>query len=236
MTSFFYTRIHVYMLALKRDVYTPFRDQIYEKLRNKIILGDWEPGSILTEGELAKTFGVSRTPVREVIRQLESEGLIKVIPKKGILIPQIEEKDVEDIFELREIIYSYAVKKAIDNVTTRDITKLEQIVKAAEKFKRENETGKLVGLSQRFHECILGLAGNKRFLEVDKALRAHFTRYSAKLFDVEERKQIGWSGHREIVAALKKKDKKLACQKMKEHIEQGKKLLLNKRSPISKQG
>lgn len=113
--------------------------------------------------------------------------------------------------------------------------KLERIVKVAEKLNKKNETKKLVRLSQKFHEYILGLSGNKRFLEIDKGLRAHFTRYSTELFDVEERKQIGWSGHREIVAALKKRAKKLACQKMKEHIEKGRELLFNGKGPFFKQ-
>jgi len=221
------------MKSVNRNTYAPFRDQIYEKLRNKIIFRGWGSGTILSEGELAKSFGISRTPIREAIRRLESEGLIRVIPKKGILIPKIQKKDVEEIFELREIIYSYAIKKAVENVTPRDIGRLEKIVKRAEMYIKGNNNASLVHLSMQFHELILGLAGNKRFLEIDRILKAHIIRNSSELFDANERKRIGWEGHKEIVAAIKKRNKKLACEKMREHFEKGKELLLGKMNPVS---
>lgn len=220
------------MKVINKNLYTPFRDQVYDKLRNKIIFKGWKSGTILSEGELAKLFGISRTPIREAIRRLESEGLVKVIPKKGILIPGIEKKDVEEIFELREILHCYAIKKALKNITDKDIRQLEKIIDRAGKYIKRNNNKRLVELSIQFHNFILGLASNQRFIEVDHYLRTHMIRYSSELFGPKEGKYIGWEGHRQIIDALKKKDEVLACKSMRDHFKKGKELLLGRESSI----
>lgn len=212
---------------MNRRDYTPIRYNIYEKTREKIVYKVWEPGTILSEGELAKLFGTSRTPVREAIRQLETEGLVSVIPKKGILIPKIKEKDIEDISELLEIIHCRAITKAVDRVTPKDIKRLENIIQEAERYiDNKNKINRLTSLGMQFNELILKLAGNNRFIEVDKQIRAHLVRFTIELFDDRERRKTGWGLRKDILGALKKKDKKLAEEKMREFYRRGEKYLL----------
>ena len=100
--------------------HTPYRYQIYEKLREKIVYKGWKSGTMLSEGDLAKSFGTSRTPIREAVRQLEAEGLVKVIPKKGILISTINEKDIKEKFDNAGVNFSVCFDKA-NNFENSDI-------------------------------------------------------------------------------------------------------------------
>jgi len=207
--------------------HTPLRYRIHQKIRDKIIYKVWKSGTILSEGELAKSFNTSRTPVREAIRQLETEGLIRVIPKKGILIPEIEDKEIEDISELLEIIHCRAVEKAVEKVSPKDIERLEKIIAEADNYiGKKTKINKVIALGIQFSELILKCSGNKRFLEIDKQIRGHMIRFTSELCDDEDRSKIGWNTRKEIVAALKKKDKRLAGLKMRKHYQKGKKFLL----------
>ena len=98
-------------ISLKMDEYLPLRDVVFNTLRNAILTGELSPGERLMEIKLADKLGVSRTPIREALRRLEQEHLIEET-KKGILIIGITEKDLTDIFLIREI--PFVVQKVAD--------------------------------------------------------------------------------------------------------------------------
>lgn len=209
-------------VTLKKNSYFPFRNQIYEKLKAKILSNALAPGTIVTENELARMFGTSRTPIREAIRHLQSEGLIEVIPKRGMLISRINPDELEKINELREIIHCHAIAKGILNITQADLNRIEKILEKAEDLlKSKDNAAKLAPLSIQFHQCILKMAGNNLFLTVDQYIGTQIKRYMVDLFSFEEGARTSWRHHREIVEAIKQQDAKLACQKMQEHIRWG---------------
>lgn len=206
--------------------HTPYRYQIYKKLRQKIIYKGWKSGTVLSEGDLAKSFGTSRTPIREAIRQLETEGLVKVIPKKGILISTISEKDIKDISELLEIIECRAVEKIIDQGASKEIERLEDIINEVDKYNEKEKANELISLYIQFHETIIELSGNAKFVVINKQLRAHLIRFIAELHENKERRDMGWKSRKDILAAIKKGDKRLALNKLRAHYRRGEKYLL----------
>ncbi|SEM24110.1 DNA-binding transcriptional regulator, GntR family [Syntrophus gentianae] len=207
---------------LNKKSYVPYRDQIYEKLKAKILSNVLAPGTIVTENELAQMFGTSRTPIREAIRHLQSEGLIEVIPKKGMLISRMNPDEVAKINELREIIHCHAIAKGILNVTQADLNRIEKILnKAEDLLKGKDNAAKLAPLSIQFHQCILKMAGNDLFLAVDQYIGTQIKRYMVDLFSFEEGASTSWRHHREVAEAIKQQDARLACQKMQEHIRWG---------------
>jgi GntR family transcriptional regulator, rspAB operon transcriptional repressor len=201
--------------------YAPYKDQIYKRLKAKILLNELHPGSLLTENGLAQSFGTSRTPIREAIHQLQSEGLVEVIPKKGIFVTSMDPKDVEDINEIREVIHCHAIKKGIDRIRPSDIVRFKEMLEKAEGLIRDRKVSRLVILSMHFHRLILKLARNKRLIELDSVLRNYRVRYSVELYNMEEGMETAWRGHRQIVEALEKRDADLACRLMGEHIRWG---------------
>src|SRR5690625_5492443 len=103
----------------------------YEYIKNAIIVGDYEPGKRLIEEELAETLQVSRTPIREAIKQLKSEGLITPL-KRGVMVREFTKNDIRQIYDLRAILESYAANQAAYN---RNDTDLENLNKANERYK-----------------------------------------------------------------------------------------------------
>ncbi|MBN2705569.1 MAG: GntR family transcriptional regulator, partial [Deltaproteobacteria bacterium] len=102
------------------------REKIVEVLRDAIIRQKIRPGERITELEVAERFGISRTPIREAFRQLESEGFLTIIPRKGAVVADIEEKDIRDFYEIKGVLEGYAARQAVARMTEKEILRLEQ--------------------------------------------------------------------------------------------------------------
>src|SRR5476649_2040517 len=103
------------------------REKILENIRDAFISGTLKAGSRVSEPDLAERYGISRTPIREAFRQLESEGYLTVIPRKGALVASFSAKDVEEFYAIKSILEGYAARKACSRLSSREINKLEGI-------------------------------------------------------------------------------------------------------------
>ena len=111
---------------LNVNEYLPLRDVVFNTLRQAIITGEFAPGERLMEISLANRLGVSRTPVREALRQLELEGLVRIIPNRGAFVEGITKEDVKDIYEIRARLEGLCAKWAADRITKDQIAELEE--------------------------------------------------------------------------------------------------------------
>ena len=93
------------------------RGQVFDKIRSDILNGKYKRGEELVESSIGKELGISRTPVREAIRQLELEGLVQLVPNKGAFVTGISEKDVRDIYLIRARLEGLAARMAAKNIT-----------------------------------------------------------------------------------------------------------------------
>ena len=93
------------------------REKILENIRDSIVSGSLKAGSRVSEPELAERYGISRTPVREAFRQLETEGYLTVIPRRGAVVSQFTPKDVEEFYAIKSIMEGYAAHRACENFT-----------------------------------------------------------------------------------------------------------------------
>jgi DNA-binding GntR family transcriptional regulator len=103
------------------------REQIVSSLRESIIKGELYSGQKLTEPDLAEKLGISRTPIREAFRQLESEGFLTVIPRRGAVVSRITRKEIDDFYELKSLLEGYAARIAAEKITEKGIEKLRKI-------------------------------------------------------------------------------------------------------------
>jgi DNA-binding GntR family transcriptional regulator len=103
------------------------REKILETIRDAILKGTMKPGERVSEPDLAERFGISRTPIREAFRQLESEGYLVVIPRKGAVVASLSERDVEEFYAIKIILEGFAAKMASVNRTEKDFVRLEAI-------------------------------------------------------------------------------------------------------------
>jgi len=201
------------------------REKIVEVLREAIIRQKIRPGERITELEVAERFGISRTPIREAFRQLESEGFLTIMPRKGAVVSAIEEKDIRDFYEIKGILEGYAARQAVARMTEKDILRLEQFNKEIKLCAERQDVSGMTRAHNAFHELILEVCDNRKIKQVVGGLVRQFLRfrfYVASLVHVEEILRE----HTDIVAAIRSGDGERAEACMKLNAQLGLEVLL----------
>lgn len=197
------------------------RGKVFHTIRENILSGKYKEHEELKEMALAEELGVSRTPVREALRQLELEGLVTMVPNKGAYVQGISPKDVHDIYIIRSMLEGLCAKWATENITDQQIEELEEIILLSEfhlKKKGSEKAEQVSELDGHFHE-ILYQASNSRILE---HVLSDFHKYvkMARTISVGEkdRAEKSIAEHKHILEAIKKRDGELAEKLANEHI------------------
>ena len=194
------------------------RKQIFEKIRQDIIDGKYKKGDSLVEQKLAEEFGVSRTPVREAMRQLELDGLVESIPNRGVFVYGITNEDIEDIYQIRRRIEGLAAFWAVKRITEEEMKELQNIYDLMEFYTAKGNIDQVAELNTRFHEVIFKAAKSK-FLKktlINFQVYIQWARHTS--IKVEGRAQAALQEHKAIVEAFHKRDEKSAEVLIMEHI------------------
>ncbi|PNU20411.1 GntR family transcriptional regulator [Geothermobacter hydrogeniphilus] len=182
------------------------REKILETIRESILKGNLKPGEKVAEPELAERFGISRTPIREAFRQLESEGYLTVIPRKGAVVTELSERDVSEFYAIKSILEGYAARLAARNLSPRDIDKLEQINKRLEQLAEEGDVKSFYRVHNEFHDLFIKASGNEKLAELIEQVGMKFNRLRMASLSLPGRMEISVAEHRKIIAAFKEKD------------------------------
>ena len=153
-------------------------DQVFENLERDILSGKYERGEILTEMKLSESLGVSRTPIREAFRQLESEGLIEKIPNRGAFVVGLSNRDISDLFDLRLLFEVQAVEWAIQRMTDEEISSLREIIEFMEFYTVKNDIDKVLQFNSNFHNTIY-VGTQDRMLQKTLAAYQTYLKHSA---------------------------------------------------------
>lgn len=196
-------------------------EQAVAQLRRLILQGELEPGARLQEAELAAQPGVSRTPVREALRALSSEGLVDVLPNRGARVARWSVEDLEEIYELRSMLESHAAQRAAKRMSATQVDALTELCEQMEECARRGSRRGLLELSEldgRFHGLILEAADSCRLstmlasvVQVPLVMRT-FTRYSPEAL------ARSMNHHRELAAAIRSGVPEWAGSVMRSHI------------------
>lgn len=191
---------------------------IFEKIREDILVGEYISGEKIVEAKLAEEFGVSRTPVREALKQLELDGLVDNIPNRGVIVKGISKQDIDDIFAIRIAIEGIAAKWAIERMEESDLEKMKEIFELMEFYTFKKDVDKIAELNTKFHEIIYN-ATKSRYLEhvlTDFQFFMKTTRY--KSLSSPGRMESTLEEHREVLDAFMHKDIDRAVKAILEHI------------------
>lgn len=196
-------------------------DQVFEKLENDIILGVYPRGEILTELKLVEQLGVSRTPIREALRRLEQERLIRD-SGKGSVVLGITEDDLEDIMNIRHHIEALAAYYAAVNITEDSAKNLAHIMDLQDFYYAKWDVEHLRQADDAFHDAICSLS--KRTVIMDTLIPLHrkTRRYRRIAFSNKERAGVSLQEHRGIYEAIVAGDAELARARTAEHIDHAK--------------
>ena len=195
--------------------------KVFQKLREDILSGKYQEHTELRESTLGKELGVSRTPVREALRQLELEGLVTIVPNKGAYVTGISWKDIVDIYKIRSLLEGLCVKMAVEHITEEQLEELEEVILLSE-FQVQKTSGsntdQVVNLDGRFHK-ILYEAANSRILCHTLMDYHKYVQKARKLSIVsKDREKVSIKEHKQILLAIREKNADLAESLVKEHI------------------
>ena len=197
------------------------RGRVFRRLRNDILSGVYKEHDELRETTIGEELGVSRTPVREALRQLELEGLVTIVPNKGAYVTGISKKDVHDIYKIRSMLEGMCARWATRYITPEQIGELEEVILLSEfhlKRKNEEKAVQVSELDGKFHK-VLYEASNSRIRE---HVLSDFHKYvqMARTHSVESRERAEKSieEHRAILEAIKGKDEDQAERLANAHV------------------
>jgi len=191
--------------------------RVADKLRNLIISGQFKPGEKLTETELAKAMGVSRSPIRSAFHILELEGLVSLVPRRGAFVAEISLDEVKEIYEIKSMIEGYAANLAAQNITGREISKLKSVLnKAKICIEREDFEG-ILNTNYEFHAKIVESSKNKKLFSFYKSLILPIKKYQSYSLSPPWSPTISLKEHWKILDAISKKENVKAERSAREH-------------------
>ncbi|MDH4226305.1 MAG: GntR family transcriptional regulator [Deltaproteobacteria bacterium] len=182
------------------------RERIVEFVKDSIIKGKLHPGERVPEHSISESFGISRTPIREAFRQLESEGFITVVPRKGAVVSSISASDVKDFYAIKSLLEGYAAKKACLKLSEKDIKKLQDLNRQMVKCAEKNDVKGFFRLDNQFHEIFLRLCGNNKLCDMSHQVVRQFERLRVMALSLPGRMEASTKQHDAIIAAFEKKD------------------------------
>jgi len=195
--------------------------QAYNTLRAEIIEGVHPPGARVTEQEVAISAGVSRTPVREALRRLEAEGLLRFVPHQGAFVTSWSDQDAEDIFELRAMLESYTARLAANKATAEDVGHLRQLAENQCREAADRSPGyleRIADLNSRFHRRLEKTAASTRLQATLATLSsAPLVLQTFRDYDGDDLNRSAHH-HLEIVDAIEAHDGDWAASVMHSHI------------------
>ncbi|HEX2988523.1 MAG TPA: GntR family transcriptional regulator [Chloroflexota bacterium] len=199
-------------------------DRVYQVLRTQILSGKLAPGQRLSLDEFAQYFKVSITPVRDALRQLSSDGLVELQPRRGAFVTQPTWSHVEEVYQIREILECAAVEFVIrrGGEALREMEQLVEEIIGTTVGEVHSDYLAYIRLDQRFHQFLIDCVGNKKLSEIYAGLRSHTLVTLALYSSADQRATDTLSEHEAILDALRRGDVVAAQSALRTHLRNAK--------------
>lgn len=172
------------MTDIQLKVQKPLKDLVYLELKHKILTGEIVSQTRLMEIDLSEKMNVSRTPIREAIKRLADDGLVKVEPRRGAYVANISIKDMLDVFEVREDMEGFVAKLAAQRITDDERQKLRAIAREYEQaIEKADDKEVIIDLDEKFHNFIVMCSGNETLSELVKYVQELSLRFRYLYYD-----------------------------------------------------
>jgi DNA-binding GntR family transcriptional regulator len=218
--------------AIKQPL--PLAKMAYKALRDSILTRGLVPGEIYNEKMLAAELGISRTPVREALLELSSQGLVTFLPRKGIIVNRYTIKDVEDIFELRNVIEVACVVKVAKASPPLNLSQIDNAFREMKSANKNKDYLALLDADRTFHLKICELAENRRLLAIQENSRDMIHMMGIHALAMEDRSEEVITEHGEVLKAIKQGKPSTARKAMEYHLNRSKEAVLERHNVIGK--
>lgn len=194
------------------------RGKVFNQLQNEILNGKYQVGDSLIETRLSDELGVSRTPIREALRQLELEGLVQSIPNKGAIVKGISSQDIEDIYTIRMRIEGLAARWAAEKITAQELVELKDAIDLEEFYTIKNDTEHLMQFDSKFHDIIFKASKSKPLMHTLSTFHHYVQRARNIAFGSPIRAKEVLEEHKAIYSAIAEGDAEKAERLTTDHI------------------
>ncbi len=194
------------------------RAEVANLLRKQILAGELQSGERLIETEIASLLGVSRMPVREALRMLESEGLIKATPRKGLIVSEYTEEDIREYYTIREALEVCAIKIVVDKITEDELHELEFYCRKAEDARLAGNRDEVCEWTGKFNDRIYDCCGMPRLKEQIKNTQNYLRTFRFTSFKEPSRTAQALREHEDILRLVAAKDQEGAARATSVHL------------------
>ena len=189
--------------------------KVYRILKDRIIKEEFKQGGKLLEKNIAEQLGVSRTPVREALRELAAEGFVEITPNQGIILNNVSFEEIWDILQIRGVLEGMAAKITAKKLSTDKIEKFNKIIDQMKYYVSNNSNSKedilrFSKLDSEFHNLILSICGNRWLTQILHNLKNHIEKYRIRSFSIPGTFSKSLKEHCKILDVMKKGDSELA--------------------------
>lgn len=194
-------------------------EHAYQLIKERIISAKYVPGQFLQEASICDDLHLGRTPVHQALHRLQQEGLLDIIPRKGILIRTESLAEIFMALEARMLIEPYCAAQCAERATAAELAEIEELLEQYHKLSKDGDQAPMMEIDRHFHAAIARVSGNSLLVEFLRPIQERMSRmwflphWQVRDYTVTERE------HDKLMQALKHRDSKAAADAMREHIE-----------------
>ncbi len=181
------------------------KELVYEYLREKMQKGEILPGSLINMEETSKKLGVSKTPLRDALLQLEMEGFVTILPRRGVVVNVLTIEDIKSIYEIIGALESTALLSAFDKIKNSDINNMEKLNEGMRKAIAQDNFDLFYEKNLKFHNTYLGQCGNESLIKIVNNLKKRLYDFPRQKGFVKEWEEASIEEHQELVNLIKEK-------------------------------
>ena len=200
--------------------YSGNMENLYRKIKEEIINQNLKPGTRLPERELAEKYNVSRTPIRQVLQQLSSDGLVEFTPYKGAFIKDLTIEEFKDITQLRMVLEKLAVEMCCESNDEDVVKSLEEIIEKQKNAILNNDVKEYSQLDQEFHYSIVNGSTNCELKNIIETLNQKAYLSRVRTLSLPGQMERSLREHQEILNCIMRKDKECAGNKASAHVKE----------------
>jgi len=198
---------------------TPHMPHIYAVLFDRIVSGDYPPNARLKEEELAQQFNVSRTPIRVTLRQLEQDGLVEILPKRGARVVGFSVDDVEEVYDIRKSLEIQALKTSASHLNIQGLLEIRAKLQEVSRIDDEKVHEEI---DARVHNYIIQASGKRRLISILNQMFRLIQRFRELGFEDPALRVSAYEAHLALIDAICLRDVNKAAEILADHIEQSK--------------
>lgn len=206
------------VLRFSPNDFKTMREVLFERMRGLILSGYYQSGHKLREEELARQFGVSRTPVREALRKLESEGLVHYLPHRGVVVNQISRDDLGEIYPVRAVLEGLAARLAAQHITPEELVTLRTLQQQMEDLFARRNYRRATRVHTRFNMTLYRASRNRRLIGILAQFNDYIEHTIARAFAMPGRAEEIGREHMAMLDAIAARDGDAAETAARRHV------------------